>query len=206
MLCFRSLGGIGLRLNVGILSDSCPWSGIWLYTRGQQQLATVSGADGWQSVYNGVAMVAESTQAWLSIWRNFAPSAPLAVPDADVGWRIVDTDWGLQEQVYSWPLPTDPFGGVVDDGVRDDLREALYGRLAVSLLPGERGIAVLHEFVEKAKLAVREGHAGPLPAATSTTPSTHPPMEPNPLLALAIHLEWLVRCFGGRPHVSVTIR
>ena len=151
-------------------------------------------------------MATESTQAWLSIWRNFAPSAPLAVQDADAGWRIVDTDWRLQEQVYSWPLPTDPFGGVDDEGVRDDLRKALFDRLDVSLRPGQRGIAVLREFVEKAKRAVKEGHAGPLPAATSTTPSTHPPMEPNPLLALAIHLEWLVRCFGGRPHVSVTIR
>ena len=151
-------------------------------------------------------MATESTQAWLSIWRNFAPRAPLAVQDVDAGWRIVDTDLGLQEQVYSWPLPTDPFGGVDDDGVRDDLREALFDRLDVSLLPAQRGIAVLREFVEKAKWAVREGHAGPLPAATSTTPSTHPSLEPNPLLALAVHLEWLVSCFGGRPHVSVTIR
>lgn len=152
-------------------------------------------------------MVTESTQAWLSIWRNFAPSAPLAVQDAAASWRIVTTDSKLQEEVYSWPLPTDPFGCIDEEGVRDDLREALFDRLDVSLPPEGRGIVVLREFVEKAERAVHEGHAGPLPAnSASTAPSTHTPLEPNPLLALAVHLGWLVRCFGDRPNVSVTIR
>lgn len=152
-------------------------------------------------------MGTESTQAWLSIWRNFAPTAPLAVQDAEASWRIVTPDSRLQEQVYSWPLPTDPFGGIDDEIVRDDLREALFDRLDVSLPPMQRGISVLGEFVERAEHAVREGHAGPLLTdPTPTAPSTHTPLEPNPLLALAVHLKWLVRCFGDRPNVSVTIR
>lgn len=152
-------------------------------------------------------MVTESKQAWLSIWRNFAPSAPLAVQDAEAGLRIVDTDSGLQEQVYSWPLSTHLFGCIEDEGVRSDLREALYDRLDVSLPLAQRGIAVLHEFVEKAERAISAGHAGPVPTdSTSAAPSTHNPLEPNPLLALVVHLKWLVRCFGDRPNVSVTIQ
>lgn len=152
-------------------------------------------------------MVTESTQAWLSIWRSFAPATPLAVQDAEAGWRIVTTDSRLQEQVYSWPLSTRSFGGIEDDGVRDDLREALFGRLDVSLPPAQRSISVLYEFVEKAEQAISDGHAGPVPTdSASAAPSTHTPLEPNPLLALAVHLKWLVRCFGDRPNVSVAVR
>ena len=162
-------------------------------------------------------MVTEFTQARLSIWRTFAPTAPLAVEDKEAGWRVVATDGvdgfasgdplRLQEQVYSWQLVTDPFGGIDDNDVREDLREALFGRLHVSLPPAQRSIAVLREFVEKAERAINEGHAGPTPTEfASAAPSTYTPLEPNPLLALSVHLKWLVRCFGDRPNVSVAIR
>ena len=155
----------------------------------------------------GAEMATEPMQAWLSIWRNFAPTVPLAMQDAKAGWRIVDTDSTLQEQVYSWPLSIRSFAGIEDDDVRGDLRKALFGRLDVSLPPVQRSIAVLHEFVEKAEQAVSEGHAGPVTTdSIPAAPSTHTPLEPNPLLALVVHLKWLVRCFGDRPNVSVTIR
>lgn len=141
----------------------------------------------------------------LSIWRNFSPTRPLAMEDERASWREVGRFSGLQEEVYSWSLHQDPFGGIDDDSVRDDLREALLERLDVSLPPTERGIVVLDEFVTKAERAVNEGYAGPLPSDSASV-STHTPSEPNPLLALALHLKWLVRCFGDRPSVSVSIR
>lgn len=149
----------------------------------------------------------ERAQARLSIWRDFTPTHSLALQDEEAGWQIVTRDTGLQEEVYSWPLPPDPFGGIDDDNVRDDLREALLDRLDVSLPPTQRGIAMLREFVAKAEQAIIEGHAGPLPSASaSAIHSTHTPSEPNPLLALALHIKWLVRCFGDRPNISVSVR
>lgn len=152
-------------------------------------------------------MTPEPKQAWLSIWRDFAPTAPVGEYDAETGWRLVTRESGLQEEVYSWPLLTDPFGSIDDEQVRHDLRTALLSRFDSSLPPMERGIPVLREFVEKAERAISEERAGPLPTdSASAARSTHASLEPNPLLALTVHLKWLVRCFGDRPNVSVTIR
>ena len=151
-------------------------------------------------------MVHDPSQALrLSIWRDFAPVHSLAMQDEQSGWRVVGRGSGLQEEVYSWSLMQDPFGGIDDDDVRDDLREVLLDRLDGSLPPIERGIDVLREFVTKAEQAIDDGHARPLPA-DSTSASTYMPSEPNPLLALVLHLRWLVRCFGDRPNVSVLVR
>lgn len=143
----------------------------------------------------------------LSIWRNFAPTHTVAMEDAQAGWRVVGRSSGLQEEVYSWSQIQDPFGGIDDDNVRDDLHRALLNRLHVSLPPTQRGVAVLNEFVAKAERAIIGGHGGPLPAdSASAADSAHTPSEPNPLLALVLHLKWLVRCFGDRPAVSVSVR
>ena len=150
-------------------------------------------------------MIPELKQAWLSIWRDFAPTAPLALQNEEAGWQIVAGDSKLQEQVYSWPMPRDPFGGVDDEDVRDNLRAALLDRLDASLPPTKRRIEVLGDFVAKAERAIEKGHSGPLPS-DSVMPSTHILSEPNPLLALTVHLKWLVRCFGDRPNVSIIVR
>ena len=146
-------------------------------------------------------------QARLSVWRDFTPTAALALQNVEAGWRLVTRESGLQEEVYSWPLPPDPFGGIDDESVRDDLRKALLDRLDVSLPPTQRRVDVLCEFVVKAERAIKEGHSRPLPSDSAPEAlSTHTPLEPNPLLALTVHIKWLVRCFGDRPNVSVTIR
>ena len=155
----------------------------------------------------GMAMMPEPKQAQLSIWRDFAPTAPVGMHDTETGWRLVTRESRLQEGVYSWPLPIDAFGGVDDENVRDDLRKALLHRLDASLPPTQRGVNVLCEFVAKAERAIKEGHSGPLPSdSASEAPSAHTSLEPNPLLALTVHIKWLVRCFGDRPNVSVIIR
>lgn len=151
-------------------------------------------------------MVRDPPQALrLSIWRNFAPTHHLAMEDDPASWRVVGRSSSLQEEVYSWSPMQDPFGGIDDENVRNDLRDALLGRLNVSLPPTQRGIAVLREFVAKAERAISEGHAGPMPS-DSASASTHMWSEPNPLLALALHLKWLVGCFGDRPSMSVSVR
>ena len=86
----------------------------------------------------------------LSIWRDFMPTRPLALPD-DEGWQLLDSQSGLQEEVYSWQLREDVFAGVSDDAARTDLRDRLLGRLADSRPPAERRLSVLEEFVKAAE-------------------------------------------------------
>ena len=148
--------------------------------------------------------------AQLSIWRDFALTPPLALQDEQGSWRVITRDSGVQQEVYSWPLSLDPFDCIENGNVRMSLREALLDRLDVSLSPRKRGVTVLREFVAKAERVIEAGQAGPLPSTSTSTASagytTYVPSEPNPLLALTQHLNWIIRCFEGRPGVSVSVR
>ena len=127
--------------------------------------------------------------------------------DEQTGWRVLASDSGVQQEVYSWPVPSDPFGGITDEKVYKDIRDTLLNRLNVSLPPAARGVAVLGEFVAKAKQTIDAGQTGPFRSnSTSVGSGTNVALEPNPLLALLHHLEWLMRCFGDRPGISVSIR
>ena len=148
----------------------------------------------------------ENTQARLSIWRNFDPTHPLAMSDEQAGWRVVTRDSGLQAEVYSWPLPHNPFAGVADEQMQRDLHEALFDRLNVSLPPAKRRLTSLRDFVDKAEEAIEGGQTEALPSTASSAGSSEVAAEPNPLLALMLHLKWLVQCFEDRPGVSVSIR
>ena len=150
----------------------------------------------------GLAMA----QFRLSIWRDIEPTPPLAMQDEETGWRVITRDSGVQQEVYSWPLLSDPFGGIANDDVRKDVREALLGPLNMSLPPAERRVAALDEFVAKAEQAIEAGQTGPLPSHSASVGATAVASEPNPLLALLQHIKWLKRCFADRPGVSVSIR
>lgn len=155
-----------------------------------------------------------SAQLRLSIWRDFAAMPSLVIHDEQSGLRVVNSDSAtqasdssVQAEVYSWTLPQEPFAGIEDEQVRQRLREALHERLGVSRPPAERGFAVLCDFVAEAERTIADGSAGPVPSdVPSTESSTRCALEPNPLLALVLHLKWLVRCFKDRPGMSVSIR
>lgn len=155
-----------------------------------------------------------SAQFRLSVWRDLAAPHQLVIYDEQSGLRVVSndspaqgSDSSLQAEVYSWPLPQEPFAGIKDEQLRQRLREALHDRLDVSQPPATRGFAVLCDFVAKAERAIADGSAGPIPSdLPSTEPSTRWASEPNPLLSLVLHLKWLVECFKNRPGMSVSIR
>ena len=69
-----------------------------------------------------------SVKFTLTIWRDFVPSRPLAADSHEDGRQVFDSDSGLQEQVYSWPLWEDVFAGISDDQIRTDLHERLVSR------------------------------------------------------------------------------
>ena len=143
----------------------------------------------------------------LSIWRDFMPTRPLALPD-DEGWQLLDSESGLQEEVYSWQLREDAFAGVSDYTDRMDLRDRLLGRLANSKPPNERRLSVLEEFVEAAEASIASGSATFAPSGSRSNDDAddESQVELNPLLALTMHLKWVLACFGNRPGVSVSVR
>ena len=150
-----------------------------------------------------------SVKLTLSIWRDFVPPRPLIRTDEE-GSRIFDSDSGLQQLVYSWPLREDAFSGIASDGTRSDLHNRLVHRLADSKPPSERGLDVLREFVEASEAAVNEGQVSPLPSESRSDENPgdegYDRVHVNSLLALTIHLKWIVACFGHRPGISVSVR
>lgn len=143
----------------------------------------------------------------LSIWRDFMPTRPLALPD-DEGWQLLDSQSGLQEEVYSWQLREDVFAGVSDDAARTDLRDRLLGRLADSRPPAERRLSVLEEFVKAAEASIASGSATSAPSGSRSDDDSNDEIQValNPLLALTMHLKWVHACFRNRPGISVSVR
>ena len=149
-----------------------------------------------------------SPKLTLSIWRDFVPPRLLALPGEE-GRQLLDSESGLQEEVYSWRPREDVFAGISDDATRMDLHDRLVGRLDVSKPPGERRMAVLEDFVRAAEAAIDAGDAAFAPSESESDEDPDDEgrqVDTNPLLALTMHLRWLLACFGSRPGISVSVR
>ena len=136
----------------------------------------------------------------LSIWRDYAPPHPLALSVEPTGFQMVKPEHRLQAEVYSWPLQYDIFAGISKEEVRGRLQELL-ARFQASRPPGERSLCALNEFVTEAEKVIDEGDATPIRGELGNAT-----VESNPLLAFALHLKWIVRCFKDRPSISVSVR
>ena len=145
----------------------------------------------------------------LSIWKDFVPRRALALPGEE-GGQLLTSESGLQEEVYSWRLREDAFAGISDHDTRMNLHDRLVERLDVSKPPCERRMAVLEEFVNAAEAKIESGAAA---CARSESESDRDSddddrsrIDINPLLALTMHLRWLLSCFENRPGISVSVR
>ena len=151
-----------------------------------------------------------SIQFRLSIWRDYVPPRPVALRGEQTGFQVATSGHRLQAEVYSWPLHQDHLAGISKKEIRNHLQELL-DKLKVSRLPldelevsrpqAECSLAVLGDFVAAAEKAIEDGEAVPVPRSSGDTT-----VEINPLLALVLHLKWLIRCFKDRPGISVFIR
>ena len=152
-------------------------------------------------------MAAEtSAKLKLSIWRAFSPSRRVRAWDGEGKVpQISDSDFNLQEEVYSWLLREDFLAGISDDGARRRLEERLR-LLDPSRLPSERRLDVLEGFVSEAEDILESGAAGLSPILNPLVDDEDAPSTINALLALTLHLKWLSRCFADRPGISVSIR
>ena len=129
------------------------------------------------------------------------PIRPLIFRHNDDGEQhALGNESDLQQEVYSWQMREDPFGGVAAiRAARIRLHELLVDRFEASQPPSKRRIEALGEFLEEAHRVIHAGQA-------EWTVSQEPPVDDddvpyrlNPLLALSLHVEWLVSAFGRQP-------
>ena len=139
-------------------------------------------------------------QFHLSIWRDYAPPHPVALRGEQTDFQVMTSEHHLQAEVYSWPLQQDHFAGISKEEIRNRLQNLL-DELEVSRPSAERSLAALGDFVAAAEQAIEDGEADSVPWGSGDTT-----VEINPLLALVLHLKWLIRCFKDRPGISVSIR
>lgn len=142
-----------------------------------------------------------NVQFHLSIWRDYTPPRTVAMRTEQTGRHVVAPEHELQAEVYSWPSRTDVWAGVPNAEVRSRLIDKLFERLDFTLPPAERSLAVLSDFIATAEQAIANGDAGLVPIAAGDAT-----VAMNPLLALVLHLKWLIQCFADRPGISVSIR
>ena len=150
--------------------------------------------------------VEASVRLKLSIWRDFAPSRRLDAWDGGGNHhQLPDSDFNLQEEVYSWHLREGFLDAIFDNEARRRLEERLR-LLDPSLPPSERRLEVLDGFVSEAEDILESGAAGLSPILDPSLDDEDGPRTINALLALTLHLKWLSRCFANRPGVSVSVR
>lgn len=144
----------------------------------------------------------------LSIWRKTAPARAFVLQDGEDSEtpRFVASDSDLHEEVYSWGLHEYIFAGVEDEGRRRDLHEKIFDRMSPNRPPSERPLALLGEFVEAALDAVESGAVKPVRDRKPPEGDDDAFTGMNTLLALALHMKWLSRCFADRPGISVSVR
>lgn len=155
-------------------------------------------------------MLSDSNTKWtLTIWRDFLPARPLVLP-SDQGNKVLGSDSGLQEQVYSWRMREDPFAGIPDEEARKDLHDRLVSALERSKPPADRHLGVLKDFVHAAEDLIEAGKVSWSPnQSRSDEDADHEDgsqVPINSLLALTTHLKWILACFGDRPGISVLVR
>ena len=153
-------------------------------------------------------MTSDSPPFRLSLWKDYVPQRTLIAMQVEANGqepKVIVQD-NLQEEIYSWHTLEDPFGGVTDSELRQKLHQALVERLNPSLPPSQRGIDVLAEFARLAEKAIADrkvewvwGHG-----ASQHNDAMVEPL--NSLLALKLHVDWLLACFIARPGISVSVR
>lgn len=146
----------------------------------------------------------ESSKIKVAIWREFAPPATLIRHSEASVHEVLGPSAGLHEEIYVWRMGEDPFGGILDPGLRDSLKTQLTDTLSVSASPASRTIESLRAFVTEAEKALKSGRVEWSGSQSSSDDEDQ--RQINALLSLVIHLRWLVEVYEKQPNVSVTVQ
>ncbi|MCY4184792.1 MAG: hypothetical protein OXD45_05710 [Rhodobacteraceae bacterium] len=143
----------------------------------------------------------------ITFWKNKIPTRQMCRWTDPNENKLVSLD-DYHEVIYTWSTPEDFFDGIEDTDYRNDLNQLLFDKLNEKKPPEERGIIVLKEFVKKAEMGLHENKVEWI-ISQSDGGFYHEEengTKINALLALTLHLKWLIECFGDQPGISVTVR
>jgi hypothetical protein len=153
-------------------------------------------------------MAAELTvKLRISVWRDFVPIKSLTVRrDGETDHHLLASDAHLQQEVFSWQTREDAFAGVIDEETRIRLHEKLLERFDPSRPPADRRVNALRDFIDEANNVIEAGRSEWTISQDPPVDDEDAPFTQNSLLALKLHLEWLMDVFYERPGVSVSVR
>lgn len=153
----------------------------------------------------------------LSVWTPFVPQTALrtspavATPDSE---PPVVTDWNewtedssdLLQEVFSWRMLEDAFGGILDGAARARMTELLSDTLAPDRHPRERSVASLQPVLEDASRLIESDGVAWSDSQNQLSDDEKRALRLNALLAFVNHISWLIAVFQDQPNVSVSIR
>lgn len=151
-------------------------------------------------------MTAEAVAKFrLSVWREYTPIRSLVVHDQHQPPRLLSASEDLQEEIYRWSLPDDPFAGVSQEECRASLKAKLVDEFNPTRPPKNRRVQALDAFLEEAEGLLSDGRSE-WTVSQSGERSDGSPIYVNALLSLTIHLKWLRNMFVEQPGISLSIR
>ena len=153
-------------------------------------------------------MTSESPPFRISLWKDYVPARTLIATDSreSTGVSKILIRDNLQEEIYAWQTSEDPFDGITDTAIRNELHQLLVERLNPSAPPSKRRIRVLREFVTKAETAIGTQQVEWVLGKSQANDDDEGIAPINSLLALTLHIKWLISCFERRPGISVSVR
>ena len=151
----------------------------------------------------------------LSIWREYVPKFRLASspledfdnPDFEIQPNVLvsDNNSNLSKAIYTITIREDVLAGIVNEDHRKELKDLLFG-LKISDPPFSRSLQTLKELVLKANKILESNESAVSHISNQPDSVEENPVEFNALLALKLHLDWILRCFADCPKVTVTTR
>jgi hypothetical protein len=141
----------------------------------------------------------------ITVWRSYTPTRPLA-HSANTELLYLDSAGKLQQDVFSWQVHEDVWGGIVDQSVRQALSERLVADFDPFLAPEERNFRKLKTFLVELQTAATSENSSWSISAEQTDEDDDVPARLNALLALYNHLLWMHEVFKDLPGASVTVR
>lgn len=120
--------------------------------------------------------------------------------------RLVGHDNDLQQEIMSWQVREGVFSGIEDSEIRAQLSEALTGTFSALLMPSERGVSKLEEFLRLSEKAIEDGNSLWSVSEDRAFEDEEEPYTVNTLLAFHHQLQWMLAVFGDEPGISVSIR
>ena len=169
------------------------------------------------SIRTPVPRATEPSTFKLSVWAPFVPQTALrtspavatldSTPPAVADWKEWTEDSSdLLQEVFSWRMLEDAFGGILDPDARARLTALLSDTLAPARHPRDRSVASLREFIGAANRLLESDNVDWSDSQNQLSDDDEKALRLNALLAFVNHLSWLIAVFDDQPNVSVSIR